>query len=483
MHRLVRACLLVLPLLGLSGPALAQSYQAEGVLKRATEAMGDPATLRYGGSGRAWAFGQAWQPGGAWPQQTLAAYTRLVDYPAAAFREDIVRSRAEPNGGSPLPLSGEQRISQLLAGTYAWNLAGPLPAPLLPAVTQRMHELWTTPHGVLRAAARNQAALRFTGAAGRQLAVLSFTEPGRFSVTATLNEQYQVERVESRLPNPVLGEVSSVITYSGYRDWNGVQFPARIAQSIDGQPVFELEVNEVQAGVPAAIEAPEGVRQAVERIGVEKVAEGIWYLTGGSHHSVAIALKDQTVVVESPLYDGRAQLVLDAAAKLAGKPVGTVINSHPHFDHAGGLRTAAASGASVLVHAQARPYLARALAGPSRVAPDALARSGKAVRVLGAPARHLISDGTRSIEVHAIADSIHATAFLMVYLPAEKLLIEADAYTPLPPGARPPSPHNHNHLNLVANIERLGLQVDRILPLHGRIVPYAELLRMVGRTP
>jgi hypothetical protein len=33
----------------------------------------------------------------------------------------------------------------------------------------------------------------------------------------------------------------------------------------------------------------------------------------------------------------------------------------------------------------------------------------------------------------------------------------------------------------VQNLERLNLQVDRILPLHGRMVPVAELYRMAGK--
>ena len=47
--------------------------------------------------------------------------------------------------------------------------------------------------------------------------------------------------------------------------------------------------------------------------------------------------------------------------------------------------------------------------------------------------------------------------------------------------AAPPSPANANNVNLVANIERLKLSVERILPLHGRIVPLAELHRTIGR--
>ena len=52
------------------------------------------------------------------------------------------------------------------------------------------------------------------------------------------------------------------------------------------------------------------------------------------------------VVVETPLYDGRSAAVLAEARRLVpGKPIRTVINSHHHFDHSGGLRTAVAEGA------------------------------------------------------------------------------------------------------------------------------------------
>ena len=59
--------------------------------------------------------------------------------------------------------------------------------------------------------------------------------------------------------------------------------------------------------------------------------------------------------------------------------------------------------------------------------------------------------------------------------------IEADAYTPLPPNAPVPATPNANNVNLAQNIERLKLDVERILPLHGRVVPLAELHRTIGR--
>lgn len=86
------------------------------------------------------------------------------------------------------------------------------------------------------------------------------------------------------------------------------------------------------------------------------------------------------------------------------------------------------------------------------------------------------------LEIHPIQGSVHSDTFVMVYLPKEKLLIEADAYTPSAPNAAPPAPPNPNNVNLIENIERLKLSIDRILPLHGRVVPLADLYTAAGAT-
>ncbi|MEO5843784.1 MAG: hypothetical protein ABIQ33_02970 [Caldimonas sp.] len=121
-------------------------------------------------------------------------------------------------------------------------------------------------------------------------------------------------------------------------------------------------------------------------------------------------------------------------------------------------------------------------ATPSSVRPDRLGAAGKGARFVALGERLAMADAMRAIEFHAIAGSPHAEDFLKVYLPQERILIEADAFTPGPPNAAPPSTLNPNHLSLIANIERLGLPVDRIAPLHGRVVPIAELYTAAGKT-
>jgi glyoxylase-like metal-dependent hydrolase (beta-lactamase superfamily II) len=464
-------------------PALAQE-SAAGVLKRASAAMGAPNTIRYAGEGTGWTFGQAYLPEMPWPKITVHNQTRTINYATGSMREEMTLSRAEPRGGGGYPLAGQQRNDQYVSGNFAWNQVAVAPIAGPRFVPDRTHQLWTTPHGVINAALRNNATVRWLPANGKPLAAVSFTDPGKFTATVFINDDYLVERVESRLPDAVLGEVSAVTAYSDYRDFGGVKFPTRIQQSQGGHPTLDLAVKEVQPNAPADIQVPDAVRGATERVASQKVTDGVWYVAGGSHHSVAIEMKDHVVLVEAPLGDYRVAPVVDEVKKLVpGKPIRYVINTHHHFDHAGGLRAAAAEGATIITRSEAKPYFDRALATQAKILPDRLTKSGKKGAVRGVGAKTVLSDGARTLELHKIGDSIHTDTYLMVYLPKEQLLIQADAYTPLPPNAKPPSPPNANNVNLIENIERLKLSVDRILPIHGRVVPLAELYTTASRTP
>ena len=55
----------------------------------------------------------------------------------------------------------------------------------------------------------------------------------------------------------------------------------------------------------------------------------------------------------------------------------------------------------------------------------------------------------------------------MVYLPAEKILIEVDAYAPPAGNAPPPTVPNPFAVNLYENIQPLKLDVRQIAVLHG----------------
>jgi glyoxylase-like metal-dependent hydrolase (beta-lactamase superfamily II) len=226
------------------------------------------------------------------------------------------------------------------------------------------------------------------------------------------------------------------------------------------------------------------VKTATERVTADKVAEGVWFIGGGSHNSVAIEMKDYMILVETPLNDGRSVPVIAQAKQLVpGKPIRYVINSHGHFDHSGGLRAAVAEGATIITHAQNKPYFERAFANANTISPDQLAKSGKKARFKTVDEKLVLNDGTRTVELYHVDDSHHSDNFLMVYLPKERLLIEADSFTPLPPNTPAPAQPNPLHANQVDNLARLKGPVERILPLHGRVIPVADLYVAVGQSP
>jgi glyoxylase-like metal-dependent hydrolase (beta-lactamase superfamily II) len=455
-------------LLGLA--ACAHRDSAESVLRHADQAMGGSQlkTLRYAGTGSGATFGQAWVPGTGWPRIRLSSYARWIDYENGAMREDSARSRAEPNGGGAIPLMGlgEQRVSAWVRGNHAWNMAGPAPAAAPVAVDGRIHDLWTTPHGVVKAALKRGATLARDG----NLSVLSFTEPGRFQAKVWIDAEGLVQRVDSVMPHHVTGDTTFSTRYSGWRSFGAVKFPAKIVQTHGSVAVLDLDVTEVEANAAFATEVPALVTGFAEKVDAQKVADGVWFLAGGSHNSVLVEFADHLMLIESPLYDGRAQAVIAEAKRLVpGKELRYVLNSHHHFDHAGGLRAAAAAGATLVVSEPARPWFE-----------GALAQSGRRANFLGVIGQRRFQDATRTVEVYQIEGSPHAQGFLLAWLPRERLLVEADAYTPGAPNTPPPATPNALHVNLVQNIDRLKLNVDRILPLHGRVVPVTELRTAAG---
>jgi glyoxylase-like metal-dependent hydrolase (beta-lactamase superfamily II) len=458
-----------------------------GTFEAATAALGatEIRGIEYSGTGRWFQFGQAPNPTLPWPPFEVSRFTAAVEYQTPAARVEIVRRQVvEPGRVRPAPV--EQRPIQLVSGTHAWNLApaagaagGTPPAPTAQpaAVEERLAEIWTTPHGFLKAAAANQA----TSAPSGDGSEVTFTIGGKYKYVGRINAANEVERVQTWIDNTVLGDTPVEITYSGYRDFGGIKFPSRIVRTQGGHPVLELTIEKAAANPSVAAEVPEQVRgfsPPAVNVVMEPLAPGVHYVRGGSHHSVAIDQRDHIVVVEAPQDEARSQAVIAKVKEtIPGKPIRYMVNTHVHFDHSGGLRTYVAEGATIVTHEMNRPYYEKAWAQPRTIRPDRLAGAPTAAKFETFTDKHVLDDGKRQIEVHQIAGSGHNDAYAMVYLPAERILIQVDAYAPLAPNAPPPAAVNPFTVNLLENVERLKLPVRTIAALHGPGVASIDDLR------
>jgi glyoxylase-like metal-dependent hydrolase (beta-lactamase superfamily II) len=445
------------------------AQDAKSVLEATIKNMGDIKSAQYSGSGAQFSLGQSVSPNDPWPRTELKSFTRTVDYDKQASRNEAVGPQAA-------------LATQFLAGDKAWGQGGANPTPASPAATtERQLQLWLTPHGFLKGALANKATAKKSGKA----TVVTFTALGKYRVVGTISADNLVEKVEARLDNAVLGDMIVETTYSDYRDFGGFKFPAKIVQKQGGHPVLDLTVTEAKANVALDLTVPDNVRQATPpavQVTSEKLAGGVWHLTGGSHHSVAVEFADHVAVIEAPLNEDRSNAVIAEVKKLLpAKPIRYLINTHHHFDHSGGVRTYVAEGATIVTHQSNKAFYETTFKAPHTLNPDRQWREKKKAKILAIGAKHVMSDSARAVELHLIQDNPHNAGIIMAWLPNEKLLVEVDVYTPLPPNASPPANPNPNMVNLSDNIQRLNLDVDRIVPLHGRVVNLAELKRTIGK--
>ena len=103
----------------------------------------------------------------------------------------------------------------------------------------------------------------------------------------------------------------------------------------------------------------------------------------------------------SRLNDERAAAVIAEAHRLVpGKPIRSVINSHHHFDHSGGLRAFAAAGIGVITHESNRAFFESAPMAPAAMTPDRQQSARRRVPVEGVHDKRVLIDGARTVESH-----------------------------------------------------------------------------------
>jgi glyoxylase-like metal-dependent hydrolase (beta-lactamase superfamily II) len=495
----------------------AQAQAAQSVLQTAAKAMGADAVkcLTYSSNnGYVAIVGQGYSPADDWPKLELASFTRVINYDAKSMREEQVRRQGNypARGGGGIPIQGEQRVVTLVNGNYAWGLNGTTVNPQPAAAEARQLEIWLDPHGFLKGAmaARDLVTFDRYEGGGEHRQILAYTM-GKFRIQGSLEPgTNRVVRIQTFVPHPLLGDMVEEKTYADYKQFGNVWFPTRFhnhtnwdhelrPQGFFGVPdgghnSFQITNVTVQPDACGeAITVPDAVRAATVapvRVEAQRLADGVYYMGGGSHASVAVEFSDFVTVVEAPLDEARSLAVIAEVKKVfPNKRIKYVVNTHHHFDHSGGLRTYVHEGAIPIAHREIIPYYYYTVMdlSPRTLAPDRLSLyppdeyQETFVLEVVQNDKYTITDGTRIMDLHLIEGNPHATGMLMAYLPKEKILVEADLYTPPAPNTPPIARPTPAQLSLYNNVQRLKLPVDRIASIHGRVVPWSEFTTYIGR--
>ena len=451
------------------------------VIHDAGDAMGGVADIEEAenivlrGSGRQYRLGQNKNPDDDLPYWGSEDYVRHIDLQTRRWRLSHRRTSAF--------LTGNVQQEQVLGldGDVAYDVGGNGTARRGTQVARdRLAEYYHHPVSLVQLALADGSVvgnLRHEG--GDNVVDITSADGDTYTIHIDAETNYP-SKIVSVGYHPTLGDVTLTTEFDDYRETGGfggfqsrLTLPRRISARMDEFPTWDLRVsNDVDQQI-VDLSAPEEARSAPPEfqanVQVEEVADGVWLLAGQSHHSVLIEFADYLVLFEAPQNEARTLAVIAQARELqSDKPLQYVVNSHHHFDHSGGVRAAVSEGLTIITHEVNAEFL-RDIVGRSFTGrQDALARNPQELKLVNGDEVYELSDGRRTLHLVRIVADEHSDGILMGHLAVERILIEADAFSPGSTAAPFAA-------NLLKNVRDLNWRVDTIVPLHGSAVEFSAL--------
>ena len=293
--------------------------------------------------------------------------------------------------------------------------------------------------------------------------------------------------VEVVTDDPILGDRRTATWYTRWQDAGSLKFPRQIDTEVNGrlsqhQVVTAVTVNGTLADSTFAM--PDSIRTRAANappvapaipVNLVEVAPGVWRAEGGTHFSLVVEQPTRLVVIEAPQNAARSRAVLDTLrSRFPSKRVGLAVNTHHHWDHAGGLREYMASGIPVAAHRRNVAFVREIGSATKTVASDAISRGRAAPPITSVGDSLTLGTGDSRVVLYRLP-SAHAEGILAAYVPSARILFVADV---LSPGPTLPALGSQE---IVALGTSRSLAIDRVVGAHGGIAPWADVQRAAGR--
>ncbi len=398
----------------------------------------------------------------------------FIDYVGTRWAEDRLEASAASPGDRARRIEVVTPDSGFETTTYYEErpLLRRYASPDLPALITA--QLRRYPEGLLRMALDRMASLQWVDRAeelGRAQEVISFADATGARVLLYFDaETHLPTKSETLADHAVVGDSFRDIVYLDYRPVGSLRLPTHIIARAAGIPVEEhfIDSTAFNTPLPAAVFRPPASSLPVVDDPttplLQPLGDGL-YLIRGPYNSVVAEFRDHLVLFEAGLGSAWTEAVLRVIEKaFPTKPLRYLVASHFHYDHVAGIRPFVARGATIFTTRHAAPVIEHVAASSRTIAPDALTLRPGAPRIEIVREGRILEDAMNRVEVHQVGPTPHVEQILIAYYPRQRVLAVADLVDISSPELVLVGPDAEV---LSERLQRLGLDVEQIVPVHG----------------
>ncbi len=313
----------------------------------------------------------------------------------------------------------------------------------------------------------------YVGAEGSRLALYIDQETG------------QLSKFETLITDRFAGDSVLETRFTGQRKVGSYIVPARRTTAVNGEVTNDFGFAEVTFNTelrPETFKVPEGMRAVTfpAPTPVTKHAENIYTTSAGGYNVLYVDFKDHVFVMEAPGNDRLSLQAIEQVKKtIPNKPIKYVAVTHHHDDHAGGIRTYMAEGATLIITPGEEEFLRKVSKVRLTADPDTLTRNPREPKFEPIQnGKRVLTDGTTTVEIYDIGSGPHAEGMLVAYFPDHKLIYQGDLLNRPANGDYPIA--NDTSVHFLNWIEAQKLAVETTIPVHGTPTTIAEFRKAVA---
>jgi glyoxylase-like metal-dependent hydrolase (beta-lactamase superfamily II) len=193
-------------------------------------------------------------------------------------------------------------------------------------------------------------------------------------------------------------------------------------------------------------------------------------VVGGAQDSLIVNMHDGIAVIDAPGGEAQSRWTINAAkAKYPGKPLKYLILTHHHMDHASGVRTYVAEGATIVVPKPDKKYFVDLALRTHLLAPDALENKPVSAQITEVDEPMTLKDEGEELRLYRILNP-HVDGMLIVHVVKPNIVWATDLITPSPEATKGPG---SRALGLA--LERYGIKDATIASGNGGSAKQSDL--------